>query len=119
MSVTSHLICTLLQNSHTIPYPQNIERYAEETEKNVMETEDFELLSPEEQLEHLRGNYKTSWIGCIFTKPKGRGVKRNRRGNFAYSLIPKMKADLQVTVHLAEVGTKMSPSPQISTMVEL
>ena len=48
------------------------EKYAEMTDTIAFEADQFEDLSPEGQLEHLRGVYKSGWIKCGYRSKKGK-----------------------------------------------
>ena len=48
------------------------EKYAEMTDSIAFEADQFENLSPEGQLEHLRGVYKSGWVKCGYRPKKGK-----------------------------------------------
>ena len=61
------------------------EKYAEMTDSIAFEADQFEDLSPEGQLEHLRGVYKSGWVKCGYRPKKGKTrITKKRKKNRNY-----------------------------------
>ena len=74
----------------------NIKLYQDNLDANSMDKERFEELNPEEKLESIRSTIKSSWINCNNLPKRGRGKARNRKGDFAVTLIPRLRNQIKV-----------------------
>ena len=69
----------------------DFESFRKLSDEIAMDPEDFKVLSSDEKLKVLRQSYKDAWLRGNYVKKRGRGKKRNRRGDIKRSLIPRMK----------------------------
>ena len=72
----------------------NYEVFKKLSDDIAMDPDKFKCLSSDEKLKVLRDGYKDAWLGGNYVKKRGRGSKRNRRGDISKSLIPRMKMSI-------------------------